>query len=216
MPATNYLLAVAFVLTSIWAHPWPEHVPHECDVGKICSWGFGQVYTISESRPNVSSEGRLFQVSQKVKDHHNDEKSHCTPTDRVYTIINLEFSGLGGDGCSLVFNVPCNNTTPLYHHGPIDIAAKALRYLPSTNPTWNNIVNANPPVIVDNVLGTFSDIHLGARDFITTHACSSGPISNLAFIFQTADSVHRTAELKFNQTLMNEDIVTGVYVNFTC
>jgi hypothetical protein len=93
--------------------------------------------------------------------------------------------------------------------------------MPSTKPTWNNVVNASPSIIIPDVLGTFSDICLGVREFITWDACSymgrdAGGVSTLAFIFEMDQSVHQSAEVKFNQTLMNADIVTGVYVNFTC
>jgi hypothetical protein len=136
----------------------------------------------------------------------------------VYTIIHLLFSGLGANGCELVFNVPCNNTTPIYHSGPIVVEAKTLSF-PVEAPTWNNVVNANPPRIGTQILGTFRDFRLGTFTVINPSVCSFLPgegISDLAFIFETPQSLHQSAELKFDQTVTNEDTVTGVYVNFTC
>ena len=137
--------------------------------------------------------------------------------DRVYTIIHLQFSGLGANGCELVFNVPCNNTTPIHHHGPIVVEAKNLSF-PGQAPTWNNVVNENPPLIGTQVLGTFQSFHRSTFTVINPSVCTlpGEGFSELAFIFEAPESLHQPAELKFNQTVMNEDIVTGVYVNFTC
>ena len=57
MQFAKYFVAVAAALQSVVSHP--------CDIGKICPWGYGEVYTISEANPDISSLGRLFQVSQK-------------------------------------------------------------------------------------------------------------------------------------------------------
>ena len=90
--------------------------------------------------------------------------------------------------------------------------------MPVGAPTWNSIVNANPPRIGTQILGTFRDFHRGAFTVINPSVCTplGGDFSDLGFIFETPQWLHRSAELKFNQTVMNEDIVTGVYVNFTC
>jgi hypothetical protein len=245
MHSAKYFIAIALAFRPVWSHPRSL----QCDIGKICPWGYGEVYTISEAHPDVSSVGRLFQVSQRFGEcghkkggnHEHQNFGECgknkngnreyltkrwharltkkidTAFDRVYTIINLQFSGLGANGCELVFNVPCNNTTPIYHTGPIVVEAKALS-LPAGAPTWNNVVNANPPLTGTQILGTFQDFYRNTFTVINPSVCMplGGSFSDLAFIFETPQWLHQSAELKFNQTVMNEDIVTGVYVNFTC
>ena len=57
MQFAQCFVAVALALRSVASHP--------CDIGKICPWGYGEVYTISEANPDISSLSRLFQVSQK-------------------------------------------------------------------------------------------------------------------------------------------------------
>ena len=235
MHCSKYLAAIAFTLPFVTSYPYVP--PTLCPIGKICPWGYGEVYTISEAHPNVTQESRLFQVSQKYNDHDHDHHEECSSKsskprrsfpltlprcahcvldgayDRVYTIFHLQFSGLGGDGCSLVFNVPCNNTTPIIHRGSPIISARTLQF-PNSPPTWNNVVDANPALVGSQSLGTFKDFDRDTFTVINPSVCSN--LGNLAFIFEMAPEVKGTAELTFNQTVMNADIVTGAYVNFNC
>jgi len=134
----------------------------------------------------------------------------------------MSFSGLGSDGCTLDFNIPCNSSVPFYHHGNAIIAAHFLPYVPA-NPTWNNIV----PLINPKVLGTFGGKgnEPWKRDTFkqfSGNVCNTGPNGTninggaLNFVFTIDESVHESAGAKWNQTLMNADIVVGYYVNFTC
>ncbi|KAH8885286.1 hypothetical protein GQ53DRAFT_365423 [Thozetella sp. PMI_491] len=55
MLASNYFLGIV---------PFFALLSQSCDVGKICAWSYGSVFTISEARPNQTFEGSLFDVSQ--------------------------------------------------------------------------------------------------------------------------------------------------------
>ena len=41
-------------------------------------------------------------------------------------------------------------------------------------------------------------------------------INELSFVFSIDESVHQSAGVTWNETLINADIVVGVYVDFVC
>lgn len=77
-------------------------------------------------------------------------------------------------------------------------------------------MNSNPSVIGNQVLGTFSDFRRDTFEVINPGVCGNRPTGDLAFVLSIDEGVKESASVKWNQTLMNADIVVGVYVNFTC
>jgi len=221
MLLSNLLLLPLFISKVALAHP--PSLPSTCPIGKICPWSWGQIYTIYENQPNLTVErqynnGILFEISQKVDDHNDnceDKNKSPKPYDRIFTLMHLQFSGLGGNGCSLDFNIPCNSSVPFYRHGPAVVAARSFSW-PGVSPTWNNIVNTNSTVIGNEVLGTFSEFRRDTFEVINPEVCGNGLTGDLAFVLSIDEGVKESASVKWNQTLMNADIVVGVYTNFTC
>ncbi|KAE8449046.1 hypothetical protein EG329_008634 [Mollisiaceae sp. DMI_Dod_QoI] len=198
----------------------PPPIPTTCPIGKICPWGWGEIYTIYENQPNLIvqrqyNDGIYFEASQKV-DRCRDKDKSSKPYDRVYTLMHLQFSGLGTQGCSLDFNIPCNSTIPFYPWNHPVVAARALTAFPGNSPTWNNI----QPLISSPILGTFHEpFKRDTFEEVASEVCRgglNGGFNELAFVWSIDESVKESSGLKFNITLMNSDIVVGPYVNFTC
>jgi hypothetical protein len=84
MQPSNLLLLLFPLLVSAWAPP--HTLPTTCDIGKICAWGWGDIYTIYEAHPNLTTHreyqtGETFEVSQDVGRDANcqDEHSNSPP-----------------------------------------------------------------------------------------------------------------------------------------
>jgi hypothetical protein len=131
------------------------------------------------------------------------------------------FSGLGGNGCTLDFNNPCNSSVQFYHHGNATIAVRPMPYFPSP-PTWNSVI----PLIEPVVLGTYGgkgDKPWERNSFkhFTGDVCgyinkSRSNWDTQTFVYSIDEGVKETASITWNQTLMNSNIWIGIYVNYTC
>lgn len=58
----------------------PPPIPTTCPIGKICPWGWGEIYTIYENQPNLTvqrqyNDGIYFEASQKVDRCRDKDKS---------------------------------------------------------------------------------------------------------------------------------------------
>lgn len=75
------LLITPFLADVAQAYVAREHISTTCPIGKICPWGWGEIYTIYESQPNSSfprqyNNGIYFEASQKVG--HDDGRGDKT------------------------------------------------------------------------------------------------------------------------------------------
>jgi len=78
-------LAIIPLLSPFLVSAWdsPHDLPTTCPIGKICAWGWGDIYTIYEAKPNLTTHreyqtGELFEVSQDVGRDANCKDEHST------------------------------------------------------------------------------------------------------------------------------------------
>ncbi|KAH6670777.1 hypothetical protein B0J14DRAFT_640756 [Halenospora varia] len=198
-----------------------------------CAWANLDLWTISEAQPDLVSRGQignsLFHVAQTVdqdscgwNDPHgkNHPPTHSKPKNRIVTLGDMTSSGIGGMGCSLVWELAQNISLSLSGHPVISI--KHFNFgsdLYGLQPTWNKIYHPNGTSLIGTEVGNVGNIHNGMEQMIDTDFCPPGmgqTVNTVALIFEMDESVRESASVEFNFKNSNCGVLAGTLLSFNC
>jgi len=137
-------------------------------------------YQLQESQPGKTLQTNDFLVSQSA--------GSSTPDDRVYMLFEFDTTPVGSNGCELVWDLSQQlkfaSQTGASQLDVIQVTGQ----LPQ-NPTWSNIVGANPSVLNT---GTFGSVNaaVNTNTVVNTATCANSG-TGLAFVFKLAQWIEQ-------------------------
>jgi hypothetical protein len=110
------------------------------------------------------------------------------PTDRVYTLFTFDATPAGSNGCQVMWDLN-QNLKFNQQSGSAQVDVIQVTGTLPQNPTWNNIVNANPRVLSTGTFGTTNAV-AGTNAVVNTATCANSG-TGLAFLVKLAGWVEQ-------------------------